>query len=87
MMKHAKQLSSKEAAILLAVFSVSVIWFAILTAQCFGEYVKLFEFLENLSEILKIPYCLKITPCIGKYTFICLCCYGLGISAVLLKRQ
>ena len=42
-----KQLSSKEAAILLAAFSIPVIWFAILTAQCCGEGVKLFEFLKK----------------------------------------
>ena len=76
-----KQLSSKEAAILLAAFSIPVIWFAILTAQCCGEGVKLFEFLKNLSEILKTPYRLKITPYTGKCILICLCCYGLGISA------
>ena len=76
-----KQLSSKEAAILLAAFSIPVIWFAILTAQCCGEGVKLFEFLKNLSEILKTPYHLKITPYTGKCILICLCCYGLGISA------
>ena len=76
-----KQLSSKEAAILLAAFSIPVIWFAILTAQCCGEGVKLFEFLKNLSEILKTPYHLKITPYTGKCILICICCYGLGISA------
>ena len=76
-----KQLSSKEAAILLAAFSIPVIWFAILASQCCGEGVKLFEFLGNLSEILKTPYHLKITPYTGKCILICICCYGLGISA------
>ena len=75
-----KQLSSKEAAILLAAFSIPVIWFAILASQCCGEGVKLFEFLGNLSEILKTPYHLKITPYTGKCILICICCYGLGIS-------
>src|SRR5699024_9063405 len=37
--------------------------------------------LKNLSEILKTPYRLKITPYTGKCILICLCCYGLGISA------
>ena len=75
-----KQLSSKEAAILLAAFSIPVIWFAILTAQCCGEGVKLFEFLRNLSEIIKTRYHLKITPYTGKCILICICCYRLGIS-------
>ena len=76
-----KQLRNKEAVILLTAFSIPIIWFAVLAAQCCGEGIKLFGFLENLSEILKTPYRLKITPYTGKCVLICLCCYGLGISA------
>ena len=76
-----KQLRNKEAVILLTAFSIPIIWFAVLAAQCCGEGIKLFGFLENLSEILKTPYRLKITPYTGKCVLICLCCYGIGISA------
>lgn len=76
-----KQLSNKEVAILMAAFSIPIIWFAILVAQSCGEGVKLFQFINSLTDILKTPFHLKLTPYTIKCVFICLCCYGLAISA------
>lgn len=75
------QYSPEKAAILLAAFSIPIIWFAILAAQCCGEDVKAIQFLANLSEVLKTPYHIVLTPYTGKSILLCLCCYGLGISA------
>ncbi len=65
----------------MAAFSVPVIWFAILAAQCYGEDVNLIIFLNSFFEAIKTPYKLKLTPYTGKSILICLCVYGLAISA------
>ena len=65
----------------MAAFSVPVIWFAILAAQCYGEDVNLIIFLNSFFEAIKTPYKLKLTPYTGKSIIICLCVYGLAISA------
>ena len=65
----------------MAAFSVPVIWFAILTAECCGEDVNLIVFLNSFFEAIKTPYKLKLTPYTGKSILICLCVYGLAISA------
>ncbi len=75
-----KQMSRKEAAILLAAFSFPVIWLGVLFGRCCGAGVKLPQFLQNLSTVLETPYQIEITPYTGKSVLICLCCYGLGVS-------
>lgn len=66
---------------MLAAFSIPVIWVAILVAQCCGEGVKLAGFMENLTEVLKTPFRLTVTPYTGKSILFCLCGYGLAVSA------
>ena len=70
----------------MAAFSVPVIWFAILAAECCGEDVNLIVFLNSFFEVIKTPYKLKLTPYTGKSIVICLCVYGLAISAYYASR-
>lgn len=76
-----KQMNNREAAIFMAAFSLPVLWFAVLAAQCCGEGVKLMEFLSRLSAALKTPFRLSLTPYTGKSILFCLCGYGLAVSA------
>lgn len=75
-----KQMSQREAAILLAVFSLPVFWLGMLFGRCCGEGVKLAQFLKTLATILETPGRIEITPYTGKCILLCLCCYALGIS-------
>lgn len=74
-------MSRKETAILLAVFSIPVIWLGILFGQCCGEGIKLPQFIEGLTMALENPYHLEITPYTRKSVLFCLCGYGLAVSA------
>lgn len=73
-------MSRREAAILLAVFSLPVIWLGILFGRCCGEGVNLPQFINNLAAVMETPYHIEFTLYTGKCILICLGCYGLGIS-------
>ena len=73
-------MNRREAAILLAAFSLPVFWLGILFGRCCGEGVNLPQFINNLSKVMETPYHIEFTFYTGKCVLICLCCYGLGGS-------
>lgn len=73
-------MNRREAAILLAAFSLPVFWLGILFGRCCGEGVNLPQFINNLSKVMETPYHIEFTFYTGKCVLICLCCYGLGVS-------
>lgn len=80
-------MSRREAAILLAAFSLPVFWLGILFGRCCGEGVNLPQFINNLSEVMETPYHIEFTIYTGKCVLLCLCCYGLGISYYFATQQ
>ena len=73
-------MNRREAAILIAAFSLLAIWLGFLFGRCCGEGVNLLQFIDRLSVVMESPYAIEITPYTGKSILICLCCYGLGVS-------
>ena len=75
-----QKLNFQQAALLWAACSIIVVWLGILAAACYGEGVKLTEFLSLFSGQLQHPFRLSLNAYTVRCVFAALCIYALAVG-------
>lgn len=60
--------------------AVPILWMAVLSAQCCGEGMGVFDWLNAMNEAVQTPLCLYFTPYTKKAVLIALASYGFCIA-------
>lgn len=82
-----RQENQKTIYILLGIFSVFVIWLALMVAGCYEENIKLFELLDRLTVAINNPTHITFNEYSLKAVLIFLFLYAMGIGVYFSSRE
>lgn len=82
-----RQENQKTIYILLGIFSVFVIWLALMVAGCYEEDIKLFELLDRLTAAMNNPMHITLNEYSLKAVLIFLFLYAMGIGVYFSSRE
>ena len=82
-----RQENQKTIYILLGIFSVFVIWLALMVAGCYEEDIKLFELLDRLTAAMNNPTHITLNEYSLKAVLIFLFLYAMGIGVYFSSRE
>ncbi len=82
-----KRQNTKDLIMLFSIFSIVVIWFALIVAGCYRDGIKLFEWLDSVLIALNHPWQISINLYSLKFVLVFLFVYVMGIGIYFSQRE